>query len=133
MEDTKPQSVLWDRLFSKNSLPMLLEILDQGQSAIRYGDNYCEKICHDFGYKVEWNGHKAYATNFYQFGSKGFGEKMKEYDFCIAYIHDGKRFTVSLYSEKVDVSEIAKANGGGGHGGAAGFVCQVLPFEREGR
>ena len=35
------------------------------------------------------------------------------------------RWTVSLYNEngKFDVSEIAKLMGGGGHAGAAGFVC----------
>jgi nanoRNase/pAp phosphatase (c-di-AMP/oligoRNAs hydrolase) len=37
---------------------------------------------------------------------------------------------VSLYSEKVDVSIIAKNHGGGGHAGAAGFICRDLPFER---
>lgn len=42
----------------------------------------------------------------------------------------GKYWTVSLYSTRpdVDVSEIAKRNGGGGHKGAAGFQCADLPF-----
>ena len=39
------------------------------------------------------------------------------------------KWTVSLYSTKdnVDVSEICKARGGGGHKGAAGFQCSELP------
>jgi len=128
MEVTNPQSDLWDNLF--NFMPVT-RIIDQGKSAIRYRDNYCEKICHDFGYEVEWEGHKAFVTNFFQFGSGGFGERMERYDFCIAYIHDGKRFTVSLYSIKeVDVSEICKRHGGGGHKEAAGFVCDELPFKK---
>lgn len=40
-----------------------------------------------------------------------------------------KQFTVSLYSETVDVGAIAKAHGGGGHKGAAGFVCDTLPWK----
>jgi nanoRNase/pAp phosphatase (c-di-AMP/oligoRNAs hydrolase) len=41
---------------------------------------------------------------------------------------DGSQYTVSLYSETIDVSVIAKKHGGGGHKGAAGFVCPKLPF-----
>ncbi len=130
MEGTIPQSKLWDRLFNDSDPQTLSRIVEQGKSAIRYRDNYCEKIRHDFGYETELDGHKGYATNFYQFGSKGFGEKMQEYDFCVAYIFDGRWFTVSLYSEKIDVSEICKKHGGGGHSGAAGFTCETLPFKR---
>jgi hypothetical protein len=41
------------------------------------------------------------------------------------------RWKVSLYSVKpeVDCGEIAKAFGGGGHKGAAGFMCDWLPWE----
>ena len=45
---------------------------------------------------------------------------------------DGRKWMVSLYhapgKEHHDLSEIAKRNGGGGHGGACGFVCEKLPF-----
>lgn len=136
MEDTKPKSELWDVLLCSDANPltynMRLEIVKNGKAAIKYRDSYCSKVCHDFGYEVEFEGHKAFACNIYQFGSKGFGDRMEQYDFCIAYIHDGHRFTVSLYSVKgVDVGEICKKYGGGGHGGAAGFVVESLPFKRE--
>lgn len=132
MEDTNPRSLLWDSLLQVGSNPYVDRIIHQGKSAIQYRDNYCSKICHDFGYEIEWDNHYAFATNFYQFGSKGFGEQMDKYDFCIAYIHDGQRFTISLYSIKdVDVSEICKTQGGGGHRGAAGFVCDQLPFKKK--
>lgn len=128
MEVTIPQSAIWDHLFSDL---ITGQIIEQGKSVIRYRDNYCEKICQDFGYQVEWEGHRAFATNFYQFGSQGFSDRMEQYDFCIAYIHDGKRFSVSLYSVKdVDVSQICKRHGGGGHRRAAGFVCETLPFNK---
>jgi nanoRNase/pAp phosphatase (c-di-AMP/oligoRNAs hydrolase) len=62
------------------------------------------------------------------FGSQGFVERFDEYPICIAYIHDGEKFTVSLYSKDVHVDKIAQRYGGGGHKGAAGFKCEVLPF-----
>jgi len=127
---TTPKSTIWDAILSHDSM-LLRKIKDEGKIAICYRDNYCEKICNDFGYDIEWEGHKAFATNFYQFGSKGFGNRMEQYDFCAAYIHDGHRFTVSIYSIKdVDVSEICKKYGGGGHKGAAGFVCETLPWRK---
>ena len=131
MEATTPESPIWDRLF-EGEMEFIVDILNQGQSAIRYRDNYCEKICKDFGYEIEFEGHNGFATNFFQFGSKGFGDRMEQYDFCAAYIHDGQRFTVSLYSIKgVDVSEICKKYGGGGHKGAAGFVTDSFPFRKK--
>jgi len=144
MEDMTPKSEIWDRLFeplqqcAKDG--WVESIINQGRSAIRYRDNYCSKICHDFGHEIELDGHRGYATNFYQFGSKGFGEKMEQYEFCVAYIHDGQRFTVSLYSIKeVDVSEIVlrlrdkypdKVLSAGGHAGAAGMVTTELLFKK---
>lgn len=42
-----------------------------------------------------------------------------------------KKWLVNLYTfrEDVDVGEIAKRYGGGGHRKAAGFICENLPFE----
>ena len=136
MEDTSPNSSLWDRLLESIQQDAkdgwFDSILHQGRSAIKYRDNYCEKMCHDFGYETELDGHKAFACNIYQFGSKGFGERMNQYPFCIAYAYDGRRWTVSLYSiNGVKVNEICAKYGGGGHPGAAGFVTDSLPFEKE--
>lgn len=45
----------------------------------------------------------------------------------------GDKYVVSIYKgegrgEGLDLSEIAKAYGGGGHKNAAGFVCDILPW-----
>ena len=131
LENTDPKGEIWDHLFDTQGM-LDGEIIKQGKSAIRYRDNYCEKMCKDFGYETELGGHKAFACNIYQFGSKGFGERMNQYPFCIAYAYDGKRWTVSLYSiNGVKVNEICSKYGGGGHPGAAGFVTDSLPFEKE--
>ena len=48
--------------------------------------------------------------------------------FAIVWYFDGKKFVYSLRSDEdgVDVSEIAKTFGGGGHKHAAGFSTQIL-------
>lgn len=84
-----------------------------------------------FGFVSEINGYTCWVTNLYGFGSLGFGEKMQEYDICAACIFDGLRWTISLYSTKVDVSVICKQHGGGGHKGAAGFVSESFPFMKK--
>lgn len=132
--DTDPSADLWNKLlFAADGDPsgLMGSIIESGRAAIRYRDNYCAGLRKSFGYETELAGHRAYALNAFQFGSKGHGEKFGEYPVCIAYIHDGRKFTVSLYSETIDVGAIAKSLGGGGHKGAAGFTCEKLPFERK--
>jgi oligoribonuclease NrnB/cAMP/cGMP phosphodiesterase (DHH superfamily) len=124
-----PDSDIWIDLLADNPNDVYA-VIKSGRTATTYRDNYCAGLCKSFGYEAELDGHHAYACNQYMFGSGGFGERFGKYPLCIAYIHDGKKFTVSLYSETVDVGAIAKAHGGGGHKGASGFVCETLPFQR---
>jgi uncharacterized protein len=127
LQDCSPTSKIWYDLLN-NSSSSTLDILTSGVAAIKYRDNYCLNLCNSYGYETEIDGRRAYACNQFMFGSGGFGERFKQYPICIAYIYNGKKFSVSLYSVTVDVSVIAKLHGGGGHKGAAGFVCDVLPF-----
>lgn len=106
-------------------------IIEAGRTAIKYRDNYCAGINRSYGFASEIDGVKCWVANIFGFGSLGFAKKMKEYPICAACIFDGKKWTVSLYSDSgTDVSVICKAHGGGGHKGAAGFVTDVFPFAR---
>jgi uncharacterized protein len=127
IQNTAPDGV-WHRLLDNPSL--MHSIILDGRMLIEYRDNYCLDIKKDFAYGTTIDGHDALAMNVYRFGSKQFGEEFHCYPVCIAYIFDGTNYTVSLYSETVDVGVIARKFGGGGHRGAAGFVCQELPFNR---
>lgn len=127
LSDQSPLSPLWAHLFEWKE-PAMKEIIHQGIIALQYRDLYCAELRRYFGYETEIDGHRAYALNVARFGSQAFAEKFKEYPICTMFIHDGDKFTVSLYSETVDVSLIAKKYGGGGHRGASGFCCEVLPF-----
>jgi len=132
IEKNGPTEYLWIELLDTKYYKTCKDIIEKGKTATKYRDNYCAGLCKSFGYETEIDGNKAYVCNMFMFGSGGFGKKFHEYPFCIAYIHDGKQFSVSLYSETVDVGQIAKNHGGGGHKGAAGFVCDKLPWVKTG-
>lgn len=106
-------------------------IIEAGRTAIKYRDNYCASMNKSYGFASEIDGVKCWVCNIYAFGSLGFGQHMKEFPVCAACVFDGKKWTISLYSDSgVDVSVICKAHGGGGHKGAAGFVSETFPFRR---
>ena len=104
------------------------QLLRDGETIERYKAQSDKGITESIGYDVEWLGYKCFACNRARVSSDRFGSRIKEYDILLPHYHDGKQWTVSLYSEKVDVSEIAKARGGGGHKGASGFQCKDLPW-----
>jgi len=134
LESNGPEAGIWKRLLHNDHsllqqpLVLINEIIDEGNLVMKYRDEYCKSICHQYGFETEIAGFKAYACNIYGFGSQAFGDLFDQYPLCIAFIRDKERFTVSLYSQTVDVGEIARKFGGGGHKGAAGFVCKDLPF-----
>lgn len=115
-------------------------VVAEGRAIIAYRDGYLAGLRKTFGYRacltdLRWGvmmGNDVPALNVQQFGSAAFTpEQLRDNPFCIAYCHDGQEFTVSLYSENtgaVDCGAIAKAFGGGGHRGAAGFKCAALPW-----
>ena len=80
-------------------------------------------------YETTIDGYKAIALNL-KMNKMQFDSLNKKYDVYIAYIHDGKTYNVSLYSDTVDTTEISMKYGGGGHPGASGFSCDTLPFTR---
>jgi len=129
IEDQSPLSAMWPRLFE--SRKAVEDIIQAGMICIHYRDQYCADMMKQFGFETELDGIQAYVCNVFRFGSPGFGATFKAYPMCIAFAFDGSRFTVSLYSERkdIDCAAIAKKFGGGGHHGAAGFVCDQLPFK----
>jgi len=77
--------------------------------------------------------YRVLACNTHVFNSQFFVSQWdpEKYDLMCAYaqLKDG-RWKVSIYSTKADVDcgYIAKQFGGGGHKGAAGYVCDKLPW-----
>ena len=74
--------------------------------------------------EIEMDGHKVLCANATVLFSDIAGELAKDRPFGVCYFdrQDGKRqFSLRSRDGGVDVSEIAKAHGGGGHRNAAGF------------
>lgn len=109
-------------------LVRLGEIIDVKQGA----DN--ESTLSNWGYIVEFEGFRGVAVN--RSCSSLMFESMNDSDYQLMLPHqwDGKQWTVSLYvfpryKDEIDVSQIAKRFGGGGHRGAAGFQINELPWK----
>lgn len=129
VENTEPVSSLWGiLLLDDESSRMLLTIQRQGRIVRRYEDEENHRNLEQFGHEVNLDGYRCLAINSIRRSSLVFGSRLKDYNICIAYVYDGKQWIVSLYSDKVKVNDVTKSHGGGGHPGAAGFICDALPF-----
>ncbi len=105
------------------------EVIHEGRAIEIYRTKFFKRYRDTYGFDCIFLGYNCRALNLAMCGSECFGEEFKKYEIVIPFVWDGDKFTVSLFSDKkVDVSEIAKQYGGGGHKYAAGFVCDKLPF-----
>lgn len=132
MRDTKPESSFWD--YIDGNAAALAEVLRIGESIVLYKQSFYSDLRESIGFPTEIDGHKAFALNVARAGSEGFGfsggwkgELPDEWPILMPFYWDGSKFTISLYSKTIDVSEIAKKYGGGGHKGASGFQATELP------
>lgn len=130
--NTAPASGTWIFLFGADgdSKDVLEMIVDAGELLTHYEARQNAEYLKAFGHAFRFEDHNCYAcnrgiTNFKLFDSVD----DPTIDIFIPFVWDGFKWTVSLYSKTVDVSEIAKKYGGGGHTNAAGFVCDALPWK----
>lgn len=107
------------------------ELLKAGQIIEKFKLQFYNELAEDIGYETQFSNIKCFAINAAHVSSDVFGDLVNHYDVLLPYYHDGKQWTVSLYTiQDIDVSMIAKQFGGGGHKKAAGFQCKNLPFNR---
>lgn len=94
-----------------------------------YKNGWSKDYCKAFGFERDFEGHAAYVLNLGLAGADSFaGIDVDKYDLLISCVYDGQKWKYSLRSSKIDVSEIAKKYGGGGHRGAAGFISEEFLF-----
>lgn len=135
------KTIYWERLLFDDGF--------RGDDA----DEYATSIAHDGGsamqcyakrdadvvrtrsFIVEWEGLKFLALTTARCNSNTFAAKdvpETGHDALMAFFYNGSGWTVSLYHanhrKDLDLSEIAKKFGGGGHRGACGFRTTKLPF-----
>lgn len=126
--DTNPESDNWLRWLDTGYRPQ--EEIEAGEIVLKYRNNYYTDLIKSWSFFTEFEGYKVVACNAGSASSQLFDSVSEDYDIMMPFVFDGKQWTVSLYTTKpeIDVSEIAKKYGGGGHKKAAGFQCKELPF-----
>jgi uncharacterized protein len=126
-EDLRPQSELWRRFHY--SMTFVGHVIDAGYTMLKFRDGWAASYM-ALGFEVEIWGYSCFAVNLGRCNSDYFKSLKVPYDILIPFVWDGTEWKVSLYSSTVDVSDIAKLYGGGGHPGAAGFQVAELPFHK---
>jgi oligoribonuclease NrnB/cAMP/cGMP phosphodiesterase (DHH superfamily) len=124
-EDTRPANdALWQPLLDDDD-ELVRKLIEHGQVLHQARLKSIWRTVAREGFEVRFEGHKTLVINDRGSGELGVYSRQRGYEVAYCYIdrlHEGKLTTrVTLYSDKVDVSEIARKFGGGGHAGAAGF------------
>lgn len=111
------------------------DLLIRGRVCQRYAQSVDFYTCKSRTWLMEWEGLKFLCVNTARFNSLFFAARdipETGHDALLGFCWTGKCWTVSLYHashrKDLDLSEIAKKHGGGGHRGACGFTCNELPF-----
>ena len=128
--DKSPDNEIWYNLLDNGAEKKYIE---EGKVIIKYRDNFAKEYCVSKGFETEFEGYKVYSMIVGLVGSDWFKSVDDgSYDILMPFSFNGRNgtWTYSMYSKTVDVSEIAKKYGGGGHMGAAGFNASKLIFEK---
>jgi oligoribonuclease NrnB/cAMP/cGMP phosphodiesterase (DHH superfamily) len=129
--DADPKDKIWDVLLRRDSNTKIKQIISNGSSIYRYITQINREIMDDISYDGKWEGYRCLFCNHGKFNSDLFKSKWneKDYDLMVGYKHNGKEYTVSIYTTKdIDGSVISSKYGGGGHAQASGFVMNKLPW-----
>ena len=126
----KPDDVknYWFDEYSGDIAGSMLEI---GKSIMEYERKMDESKTNSYAFEREVYGLRALCINTNFMSSETMMTKFdsSKHDIMIGFAYNGNNWGVSLRSvgDKVDVSQIAKERGGGGHSQSAGF--QAVTFE----
>jgi len=135
------QNWRWEKLIA--SVDAVYSEIKNGRLILTYQDELNADFCKQYAFEtfidnfnvpVDDQGnpprYKAICLNTPQKGSRIFKSiwNSEKYDVMCKFNYAGNKWEYSLYTEKdnIDVSEIAKKYGGGGHKGAAGFITEKL-------
>ena len=130
--DSSPRARIWSPLFATAepvASAAIVDVMQSGAAILSYEARQNAEYVKAFGHEFYFEDHNCHACNRGITNSKLFDSiEDPTIDIFIPFVWDGFKWTVSLYSKTVDVSEIAKKYGGGGHTNTAGFVCENLPW-----
>lgn len=127
-QDTHPENdALWGPLLDEDP-KFVSQLVAQGKILREARLHNIQRQVDNYGFAVNFEGWRVMAINIR--GNGDIGSYIQELGYQLAYCYidnyqNGNLMTfVGLYSSEVDVSEIAKKFGGGGHRGASGFSFQ---------
>lgn len=109
------------------AIKYLYPVMKDGDMIIRYQEMMDAKDCEN-AYRVWWLGYDTIVCNGLRANSNAFKTAPPAEIYCSYVKIKRHKYRYNLYSTTVDVSEIAKSFGGGGHKGAAGFIIDKLLF-----
>lgn len=138
MEETHPRSSIWYDLLSSDEADserdsLIQKIISNGKLILEYDRKENEKYCQSYAFETQFAGYRAICLNTVKKGSWTLQSVFNpdKHDIMISFARmPSGEWSFSFYSQnpKIDVSELAKKLGGGGHRGAAGAVLKTLPF-----
>jgi oligoribonuclease NrnB/cAMP/cGMP phosphodiesterase (DHH superfamily) len=135
IRDITPLSPIWKVLLTDDQKARALtrEIIEQGRQILEIRIKENARMIQRYGFEVSFNGYKAIALN-RKTSSMAVDSVADQYEITFFFVRDKEKWTISLYalSDGIDVAEIAKQYGGGGHPTAAGFECTDLHFPGDG-
>jgi oligoribonuclease NrnB/cAMP/cGMP phosphodiesterase (DHH superfamily) len=124
-QDHKAENdALWRSLFEEDQAT-LKRMIEEGQWLRKINLENVARMMEGRSFEVQFERYNTLAVNAVGTGDIGNYGRDREYEIVYCYrdeMQSGVLSTViTLFSNKVDVSVIAKKYGGGGHAGAAGF------------
>ena len=124
-----PLSDKWNNFKNVNNYEK--KMIEEGKAIALHEKAFANNYIKRLGFETFFEGYKCFAINLGYSGIDFFDDLPEEvYDIFISFAFNGTQYVVSMYSNTVDVSLIAKKYGGGGHKMASGFQCENLPFKK---
>jgi len=126
LQQLKQEFHLWERYLIAGNIP---ELIETGNIILEYQNKQIEKIINSEVQLTNIAGHNVPCINTTTLISEIGNELAKGQPFCAMYFETADKRIYSLRSDSngIDVSEIAKKFGGGGHFHAAGFSVDKPP------
>ncbi len=123
--DTRPENDnLWQPLLDDDSR-LLDDLIREGKMLRQARLLEVRRSVRKYGFELVFEGCRTLAINARSSGEMGAYIRKLGYQIAYCYVdvwqNNRLMTTVTLYSEQVDVSQLAQKFGGGGHRGAAGF------------
>lgn len=124
---------VWTALFS-NSPSLIGSIIEKGKMVLKYIEVTNRRLVSSLK-KIKFEGYQAFALNYNGDDSlffRQYQDELFQSSILLSYKRKDNQWHVGLISKKednIDVGEIAKKYGGGGHVTCAGFVASILPFD----